>query len=208
MDAQPSLPEDLRQDQRPARMSALADIAAGGGLGLLIGYLLGLSTSPVVQGVVVAMTALLGAFLGFKPDESAGRAWRIGAFGLLCTVGITLGLAVRGGSLLTPSVKSEVAGWETAGYDKRDALAFVAYQRLGVKPAELTIAASPAASREANVLYAKDTRSVCNAIGLLSVPDKLKLLRDRGGGFADIAATAARSTNPDAVVAAALQCGG
>lgn len=188
-------------------MPVLADLAAGGGLGLLMGYLLGLSVTPVVQAVIVAITALLGGFLGLKQGEGDGRSWRIGSFGLLCTLGITLGLAVRGGSLLSPSVKQQVDSWETAGYDKQDALAFVAYQRLGVKPATLTIAASPAAEREANVLYAKDTKSLCNAIGLLAVPDRLKLLRDRGGEFADIAATAAKSADPDAVVTAALQCG-
>lgn len=188
-------------------MPLVADIVAGGGLGLLMGYLLGLSVTPVVQAFIVAVTALLGAALGLTPGASEGKSWRIGSFGLLCTLGITLGLAVRGGSLLTPSVRQQVEGWQAAGYDKHDALAFVAFQRLGVKPAELTIAESAPAMREANVLYAKDTRSVCNAIGLLPVADKLKLLRDRGGAYADIATAAEKSPDPAATVTAALQCG-
>ena len=153
------------------------EIVAGGGIGLLLGTLLGLSVSPVVQGVVVAITALLGAVLGFKTSEGTGQTWRIGAFGLLGTGGVLLGLAVRSGSLMAPSVRSEVAGWYYAGYSQKDALAFVAYHRLGIKPAQL-VTEAPGAKEQSNALYAQTTHSLCGAIAMVASPEqKLAIVR-------------------------------
>jgi hypothetical protein len=188
-------------------MPILADIVAGGGVGLLLGYLLGLSVSPVVQGVVVAITGLLGALLGLQ-QGAAGMSWRIGAFGIFCTAGVTLGLFVRSGSLLTPSVKQEVAQWQAAGYLKQDALAFVAYLRLGIKPAGITISDAPEAKQQANALYAQDSRSVCNVIGLVKdVDQKLAIVR-RFPAYAALADASAKSADPEGTLMRGLKCGG
>lgn len=184
----------------------LADIAAGGGVGLLLGYLLELSVSPIVQGVVVAITGLLGALLGLQQSAGGGRSWRICAFGVFCTIGVTLGLMVRAGSLMTPSVERQVAQWTAAGYVKADALAFVAYQRLGVKPAELTIGTAPGAQQMASALYASQTRSACNVIALLKDPAE-KIAIARRMGFGD-AANAAAAADPGATLTRLLKCGG
>lgn len=42
----------------------IADLFAGGGIGLLLGYLLGLSVEPVTKLVIVAITGALGIILG------------------------------------------------------------------------------------------------------------------------------------------------
>jgi hypothetical protein len=184
----------------------LANIVAGGGVGLLLGYLLGLSVSPVVQGVVVAITGLLGALLTVQQGEAADRSWRIGAFGVFCVIGITAGLAVRAGSLMTPSIQGEVARWTEAGYTRQDALAFVAYQRLGVKPQGVTISDAPEARQIASALYAADTHSVCNTIGLLKDPaEKVALARRMGFGAA--ADAAAANSDPGATLTRVLKCG-
>lgn len=188
-------------------MPILADIAAGGGIGLLLGYLLGLSVSPVVQGVVVAITGLLGAVLGLKQGES-GQSWRIGAFGFLCVAGVSLGLLVRGGSLLAPSVKDEVAQWQAAGYARQDALAYVAFLRLGVKPAGLTVADAPEAKQEASALYAADTRSVCNLVGLVKDVDQQIAIVRRFPAYTALADASAKSADPEATLMKGLKCGG
>lgn len=184
----------------------LADIAAGGGIGLLLGYLLGLSVSPIVQGVVVAITGLLGAVLGIGQTQHPGRSVRIGAFGLFCVAGVTLGLAVRGGSLLVPSVKAQVTTWTRAGYSTAEARAYVAYQRLGIKPATLVTATPPDSRASSSALYAADTRSACNAIGLLADP-RQRLVLARQMGFAKAANQAAESPNPSASLDRLLRCG-
>jgi hypothetical protein len=72
-------------------VAVLAEIVAGGGLGMLVGFLLGLSVAQVVGGVVASLAALLGAFLGRSGTQTQDRGWRIGAFGLMCAAGVALG---------------------------------------------------------------------------------------------------------------------
>lgn len=188
-------------------LSVLGDVAAGGGVGLLLGTLLGLSVSPVVQGVVVAITALLGGLLGLSSGQSTGRSLRIAAFGVLATGGILLGLAVRSGGLLAPSPRSEVAAWRNAGYSAEDARAFVAYHRLGIKPPSATISVPADAPEQTNALYADVGQSLCNAIALVSDPaQKLAIVR-KFPSFAGIAAAAENSTDPSATLMRELKCG-
>jgi len=187
----------------------IADLFAGGGIGLLLGYLLGLSVEPVTKLVIVAITGALGIILGWQRGQGPDRTWRLGAFGILCVVGVTGGLAIRAGSWFTPSVQSEVTGWEAAGFDHKSALAFVAFARLGVKPDGLTMTAPPpAAAAQASVLYAADAKSLCGQISLLDANGQMQMLRARGGAYRALADAAARF--PDTVAAtigAALRCG-
>ncbi|HQY10435.1 MAG TPA: hypothetical protein PK797_17170, partial [Burkholderiaceae bacterium] len=46
------------------RNSVLGDVLSGAGLGLLLGVVVGLATSPVVAIVVGALVSLLAVFLG------------------------------------------------------------------------------------------------------------------------------------------------
>jgi hypothetical protein len=141
----------------------LAEMAAGGGLGMLVGFLLGLSVAQVVGGVVASLAALLGAFLGLSGTQTQDRAWRIGAFGFLCAAGVALGLTVRAGGLLSPSVAGDVVEWTAAGYPSDQARSYVAFQRLGVKPDTMTVSAPPAATAASSALFAGQT-SVCNQL--------------------------------------------
>jgi hypothetical protein len=193
----------------PARWAPiLAEVVAGGGLGLLVGFLLGLSVAQVVGGVVASLAALLGAFLGLSGAQTADRAWRIGAFGLLCATGVALGLTVRAGGLLSPSVAGDVGTWTAAGYPADQARAFVAFQRLGVKPGTMTVTAPPAAVAESSALFAGQT-SVCNELQNLPVPAQLRILRRQGGLWVGIAAAADAAADPAPGLAAGLKaiCG-
>jgi len=185
-----------------------AELAAGGGLGLLVGFLLGLSVAQVIGGVIAALAALLGGFLGLSGAPTGDRAWRIGAFGLLCAIGVALGLAVRAGNLLSPSVSGDVGAWTAAGYSGAEARSYVAYQRLGVKPVTMTLTAPPAPTARSSALFA-GTSSVCNELEGMSVPAQLDILRRHGGVWAGLAAAAAAATNPGPTLAAGIKaiCG-
>ena len=187
---------------------ALGEIAAGGGLGMLVGFLLGLSVAQVVGGVVASLAALLGAFLGLSGAQTSDRALRIGAFGFLCVAGVALGLAVRAGGLLSPSVTGDVRAWTAAGYPADQARSYVAFQRLGVKPDTMTVTAPPSPGAGSSALFAGQT-SVCNQLQTLPYQAQLRILRQSGGAWVGVAAAAEASGNAGQALAAGLKaiCG-
>ena len=197
---------------KPAYLPAIADIVAGAGLGLLAGLLLGLSVSQVVGGFVAALSAVLAGFFGLSAapalDPSTNRAWRIGAFGLACAAGIIAGLAIRSGAMLAPTVEQDVRHWQQAGYPKDQALAYVAYARLGVKPEGATLSPTPAPGATSNALFA-DKAGVCARLARLPTAPRLRILTQSGDAYAALAATAQAAANPDAALAAGLKslCG-
>lgn len=87
------------------------------GIGLLIGILLGLSSSPVVGLVVGSVSALLASLIGVEfPNKSGEQASdegisqeklkligiRAGVFGLTCVFGIFAGIYMRTHNVLSP----------------------------------------------------------------------------------------------------------
>jgi hypothetical protein len=189
-------------------MAIFAEIAAGGGLGMLVGCLLGLSVAQVVGGVIAALAALLGAFLGLSGTQTQDRAWRTGAFGFLCVTGVALGLAVRAGGLLSPSVTGDVRDWTAAGFPADQARAYVAFQRIGLKPDAMTISAPPAPTAKSSALFAGQT-SVCNELQTMPDQVQLRIMRQHGGVWAGLAAAAAAASNPGQALAAGIKatCG-
>ena len=171
---------------------------------MLVGFLLGLSVAQVVGGVVASLAALLGAFLGLSGAQTADRSLRIGAFGFLCVAGVALGLTVRAGALLSPSVTGDVHAWIAAGYPADQARSYVAFQRLGVKPDAMAVTAPPAATAASSALFAGQT-SVCNRVQTLPYQTQLRILRETGGVWIGIAAAAEASGNAGQSLAAGLK---
>jgi hypothetical protein len=88
---------------------------AGVGLGLLVGVLVGLSSSPVVSVVLGALAAGMVTLLGFarssKDGDSSyaeGSVIRLGGFGVACAAAVLLGVAIRTHSWLSPSIANQV----------------------------------------------------------------------------------------------------
>jgi len=95
------------------------DLFAGAGLGLLLGLVVGLSITPVVAGLVGALTSLLAVFLGLDATGATRRlpkvnAVRIGAFGFATVLGIGLGLFVRINNPLALAPDHLMSRWEAA----------------------------------------------------------------------------------------------
>ncbi len=188
----------------------LGEIVAGSGLGALVGMLLGLSVSHVVGSVIGALAALLGAFLGLRGDGPAGRSWRIGAFGLACLIAVLAGISVRAHALLAPSVRDDVAAWTRAGFPADEARAYVALARLGVKPAQRDVIATPAPSAASDALFAGPTAGLCARLATMPATVKLRLLHGAGPPYTAIAATAEAAADPTKALAAGMEalCGG
>jgi hypothetical protein len=114
---------------------------AGGGLGLCVGVLVGMTTSPVVGTVIGALTALFATIFGGQltlspqpgqPTMDPTGFARIGAFGAMCTVGVLLGVTIRAHNLLGETPAAEVKALEEAGYSKPVALQLVMYRTFGL----------------------------------------------------------------------------
>jgi hypothetical protein len=148
-------------------------VFAGSGVGLLLGVAVGMSASPVVAVLIGAITALLGAILGFSssagdvagmPGSQRSRQWGVGAFGLACTVGLLSGVAIRANDLLSPTPEREFQRWSAAKFDSGTARSIVAYRLAGIVPEGATLdPAAVARSRSSSVLFGASPQ-VCDQL--------------------------------------------
>lgn len=189
---------------------------AGVGLGLLVGMLVGLSSSPVVSVVVGALSAAIVTLLGFVSPEKAaegpaqhqGSVVRLGSFGVACTLAILLGLFLRTHNWASPSISQQVEELQKAGYSADEARRWVAYKNVGatLEPASGSAARpttgnnAPAASGRgdsgrsdsvaASVLFAGGNSGECQYFDTARYKDAsehLYSLRQSGGKYAEVA---------------------
>lgn len=161
---------ELKQQKWP-------EVYGGGGLGLLVGVLLGLSATEVVGGVITALMALLATYLGLKSQSgeegaktsvvaSANQAIRLGSFALVCVVGIFVGLFVRTHNLTGRSIPNQVQQLRDAGFPDSTARSLIAFREFGVKPGgvEITDDAKTKSKLASSVLFADFSKDNCGKL--------------------------------------------
>jgi hypothetical protein len=154
----------------------IAQIFSGAGVGLLLGILLGLSSSPVVSLVVGALAAVLATFIGIRgpnkdsleaPGEATngaqrkGLAFRAGAFGFTCIVGLLTGIYLRTHDSLSPprpSLKQQVDELVSVGFSAAEArriavLHSLDAERAEAKPADAVRASESAGAVQSTLLF-------------------------------------------------------
>jgi hypothetical protein len=126
------------------------DLLGGAGLGLLLGTLVGLSSSPVVGVVVGALASVLAVFLGL--DLSTGSVMgalringpRIGALGLATVVGVGIGLWVRVNNPFLPDPLAQLQRWQAAlPEDPTLAKQMMLFERTGIVPSRFQYGNAP-----------------------------------------------------------------
>lgn len=143
----PEPPPNVDTETRK-RGSTAADALAGVGLGLMLGTIVGLTTTPVVAGLVGGITSLLAVFLGLDGGgegklASIARvqlnAVRIGSFGLAAVAGFGIGLYVRINNPLAEAPQTQLARWQAAFPDNPVlAQQMMVYERTRLEPASLS----------------------------------------------------------------------
>lgn len=147
------------------------------GIGLLIGILLGLSSSPVVGLVVGAVAALLTSLIGAGlPRSENGQATaetfslhqqkligiRAGVFGLTCVLGIIAGISMRTHNVLSPSeptLKERLEELTGLGFSGPEARALLFPQPAPPLPSTQTSStATTAPPVHRTVLFAADAK--------------------------------------------------
>lgn len=117
-------------------------VSSGASLGALVGFVTGMSASPVVQGLLGALGGLLVAWLSLRPASAqahgAERApaeppstLRLVSFALAALAALLLGLHARVHDWLGASLEERIERWERAGWSHPDAMAIVLQQELG-----------------------------------------------------------------------------
>jgi hypothetical protein len=176
------------------------DVLAGCAMGTLVGLLIGLSTSPVVSSTVSALLALLVTFAGLGgspgPLAAAATAHRLAAFSTFAVLALICGIAMRANQWLAPSLSQEFETWRTVARSAtttpdRQALAYVAYERLGIVPAGQTTATRTAGPNSVS-LFAATSEGDCGMLAgkFPTERDRLKAISDLGGAWANLAAGA------------------
>lgn len=168
------------EDRKLFRSIKRASVLSGIGMGLLLGLIMGLSVSEVVKIIMGAMTALLGAFLGFDKRSFSGMtsdeyhkekentlftALRAGWFGFAVVAGLFTGIFIRTNELFTPSLEKSVEKWTDAGYAKDYALKLVAFQRLGINPVTGQAEALTAVQKQgaSSLFSSQQAKDLCGA---------------------------------------------
>ncbi|MDW3221591.1 MAG: hypothetical protein R8G34_01665 [Paracoccaceae bacterium] len=127
--------------QDDLRASALPDVFAGGGIGLLLGAALSLSLTPVIAGFISALTSMLAVLLSLDGSSSGKRmlrvnALRIGAFGFATVIGLTAGLYVRTSEPFKPTPAEVTRLWQEALPENPTLAKQIAlYERAALQPA-------------------------------------------------------------------------
>ncbi len=183
----------------------IGQLFAGTGLGLLVGVLVGLSSSPVVSVVVGALAAGMVTLLGFvrstkegEPSYTEGSVIRLGSFGVACAAAVLFGLYIRTHNWLSPSIADQVSEIQKAGYTSEDAHKWVAYKNIGtaLSPStpgtstEKSPSASGVASVASSVLFSGGNEGQCQYFDTNRYKDTqehLYALRQLGGKYAEYA---------------------
>lgn len=140
---------------------------SGASIGLLLGLLMGLSTSPVVALVVGAIAALLGTVVlpltkanDTTPARQRDAAWRAGALGIAAIVGLAAGVWMRTHDVLSPprpTLAEQVAAVQAAGFSADEARRLVASREFPAARAASASAAAAAADYRSTVLFSADS---------------------------------------------------
>jgi hypothetical protein len=186
----------------------IGQLFAGAGLGLLVGVLVGLSSSPVVSGLVGALAAGMVTLLGFarpakedqqdQPSYTDGSVVRLGSFGLACAAAVILGLFIRTHNWASPSIAEQVSEVQKAGYSPEEARRWVAYRNIGTSTPAANSDASAAsthstggtASAAGSVLFSGANQGECQHFDTNRYKDAqehLYALRQLGGRYAEYA---------------------
>ena len=147
-------------------------IFGGAGLGILIGLLIGMSTSGTVGLVIGSLASVLLVLLGFKEKgDSNLQALRVGSFGLGCSLAILIGLFLRVNNSFTPSIKSEIEMWTSDSlFNLNEAKTYVLYDRFGFIPSGIKIDSTVNKNRIQNILYGSEI-SISNCEKLYGYKD-------------------------------------
>lgn len=161
------------------------DIFAGLSLGFLIGGIIGLSIEHVTGIILGALTSLLAAFFGLKPNKEGviGNQIIIGTFGITCMISILGGLYIRTNNILSPSIKKDIDIYQQAQFTKDEIKRIILVKKLGLIPNGFNFNEAARSLKDDAVLMSEEHQKIylCNAPKLDSSLNSIQRSFDYSG---------------------------
>ncbi|MGB5943776.1 MAG: hypothetical protein WBG71_12910 [Leeuwenhoekiella sp.] len=175
-------------------------IFSGMALGGLIGLIIGLSIAEVTGIILGALTSLLAAFFGLRPDKEGetGDKWIIGWFSLGCVLTITGGIMLRTHNFLAPPVGQDIEIYREIGFTNAEIKEVILAREFGLITSDrftYNEQAAARASKKSTLLMAgEDDLPLCLEITeATSVEDMLDAYNASGGTWSRTAADLKRA---------------
>ncbi|MEC7781906.1 MAG: hypothetical protein VYB38_00755 [Bacteroidota bacterium] len=110
------------------------DFLSGLALGILVGLIIGLSIAQVTGIILGALTSLLAAFFGLRPDKEgeSGNKIIIGSFSLGCFTALLLGIFLRTHDVLAPSLQNEIALYKSVNFLDEEIKELIYFKHFGL----------------------------------------------------------------------------
>ena len=163
--------------------------AIGGlGLGVLMGLIIGLSTSEVVALILGALTAILTAIFGISSFEAKENKLTLpkyvflGVFGVFCFLSIIMGVTIRNHNFLSPSIELQVKKLKKADFTNEEIKNILLFSEYGIKPVGFEIV--PAIKPESILMADTITQVVaCDDFQIEKYDEILLMFKDSGVMF-------------------------
>lgn len=188
----------------PSSATTRLDLAAGAAMGLLLGALVGLSTTPVVATVISGVAALVGGLLGIGTTTSAQspvnlNTWRVVGFGFAFVPALLWCVTLRTHHTLEPSLKAQIEELAQAGVEPKYAQELVMFRAFGVQPANRTVSANDNQVHQTVGGLFATSADVCNQLARAhdqDVPSRIQGLA-RGGNATEKFVNFISAATPD-----------
>ena len=181
------------------------DLISGFALGLLVGLLIGLSIAQVTGIILGALTSLLAAFFGLRPDKEGetGNKVVIGAFSFSCFCALFLGIYMRTHDVLAPSLEKEIATYKAANFSEDEIKELIYFKKFGLVANQKHSFSKEAASANAvksTLLMAEDVDlPICDvALNELSIQEIEEAFTSSGGAYQRLFQSLSKNSIDDA----------
>ena len=160
-------------------------IFSGLALGILVGTIIGLSISEVTGIILGALTSLLTAFFGLRPNKEGEQSNYIviGMFSIACLAGIIGGLILRNNNLLSPTLEQEVAEYRNANFTDAEIKQILLVKKLGLIPEGMQFeAAAKEKGKNTSLMAGEEVLNLCASDLENASLDEIRKAFDNSGG--------------------------